>query len=88
MRDEYEVEVIETGEEEEGSDAGMEVMWGRLRRKGLGDILIGVVYVSPQGLIKARCKADHFVEFSIGDKRQQGEEILVMGLAFGITFLA
>ena len=53
-------------------------MWGRLRRKGLGDVLIGVVYVTPQGLNKARCKADHFVEF-IGDKRQQGEEILVMG---------
>ena len=78
VRDEYEVEVIETGEEEEGSDEGMEVMWGRLRRKGLGDVLIGVVYVTPQGLNKARCKTDHFVEF-IGDKRQQGEEILVMG---------
>ena len=50
IRDENEVEVIETGEEEEGSDERMEVMWGRLRRKGLGDILIGVVYVTPQGL--------------------------------------
>ena len=47
VRDEYEAEVIETGEEEEGSDEGMEVMWGRLRRKGLADILIGVVYVTP-----------------------------------------
>ena len=45
VRDEY--EVIETGEEEEGSDEGMEVMWGRLRRKGLADILVGVVYVTP-----------------------------------------
>ena len=51
---------------------------GRLRRKGLGNILIGVVYVTPQGVNKAKCKADHFVEF-VGDKRQQGEEILVMG---------
>ena len=74
VRDEYELEVIETGEEEEGSDKRMEVMWGRLRRKGLGDILIGVVYVTPHGLNKARWKADHVVEF-IGDKRQQGEEI-------------
>ena len=56
----------------------MEVMWGRLRRKGLGDILIGIVYVTPQGSNQARCRADHFVEF-IGDKRQQGEEILVTG---------
>ena len=41
LRDEYEVEVIEsTREEEEGSDEGMEVMWGRLRRKGCGGILI------------------------------------------------
>ena len=36
------------------------------------------MYVTPQGLNKARRKADHFVEF-IGDKRQQGEEILVVG---------
>ena len=49
LRDEYEVEVIEsTREEEEGSDEGMEVMWGRLRRKGLRGILIVVVYVTPQ----------------------------------------
>ena len=43
------MEVVGTGEEE-GSDEGMEVMWGRLRRKGLGDILIDAVYVTPQGL--------------------------------------
>ena len=78
VRDEYEVEEIETGVEEEGSDEGMEIMWVRLRRKGLGDILIGVVYVTPQGLSKGMFKADQFVEF-ICDKRQQGEEILVMG---------
>ena len=78
VRDGYEVEVIETGVEEEGGDEGMEVMWVRLRRKGLGDILIGVVYVTPQGLSKGMFKADQFVEF-ICDKRQQGEEILVMG---------
>ena len=78
VRKEYEVEEIETGVEEEGGDEGMEVMWVRLRRKGLGDILIGVVYVTPQGLSKGMFKADQFVEF-ICDKRQQGEEILVMG---------
>ena len=52
VRDEYEVEEIEPGVEEEGGDERMEVMWVRLRRKGLGDILIGVVYVTPQGLSK------------------------------------
>ena len=31
VRDGYEVEVIETGVEEEGGDEGMEVMWVRLR---------------------------------------------------------
>ena len=55
VRDGYEMEVIETGVKEEGGDEGMEVMWVRLRRKGLGDILIGVVYVTPQGLTKGIC---------------------------------
>ena len=36
VRGEYEVEVIETGEEEEGSDEGMEVMWVDLGGKGWG----------------------------------------------------
>ena len=79
VKDGYEVEVIETGVEEEGGDEGMEAMWVRLRRKGLGYILIGVMHVTPQGLSRGMfIKADQFVEF-ICDKSQQGEEMLVMG---------
>ena len=36
VQDEYEVEVIETGEEEEGSEEGMEVMWVDFGGKGWG----------------------------------------------------
>ena len=54
VREGYDVKLLGTGVGEEGleQDNGVEIMWVRLGRKKHADVLVGVVYITPQGLIK------------------------------------
>ena len=47
VREEYEMEMIEG---EDSVSDGTEIVWARFKRDKKMDILVGVVYVTPQGL--------------------------------------
>ena len=56
VRERYDVKLLGTGVGEEGleQDNEVEIMWVRLGRKKHADVLVGVVYITPQGLSKGR----------------------------------
>ena len=42
------------------------------------DILVGVVYVSPQGLNKSKCKGESIISYAL-EKKQQGLDVVIVG---------
>ena len=74
----FTVEVIGNGVDEAESDDGLEVMWVKLSRRRQADVLVGIVYVTPQGLSKLTVKGEGMVDFIL-DHRRLGMEVLIMG---------
>ena len=75
VREKYEMEMIEG--EDTASD-GKEIAWASIKRDKKMDILVGVVYVTPQGLNKSKCKGESILSYVL-EKNQQGLDVPIMG---------